>query len=182
MTPYEAFDRDIPESIRDDVMTQISEASHRGEGRHGNVYILEETKHNVINVTVSGIFTLGDKEFWFLLDDGDWNGTFLRGWEEAGQQKLEESPPTQWALVPTHNIIADALAAERGNILLQVWEAFLLCKEIAEIPGKYAYDKFFAPGGKTENYWRDRAAKYKLELTSQEHADEVRKRLRKDAP
>lgn len=182
MTPDEAFERDIPEPMRDAVMTEIAEASYYGEGKHGNVYILEQVKHDVINVTVSGVFTLEGREFWFLLDNGNWNGTVLRGWEEAGEQAMAPSKPTQWTLVPNSTVISEALDAQRGHILLQVWEAFLTRKEVAEIPGKYAYDKFFAPGGKTETYWRDKAATYNLILSTQEHADEIRARLREDAP
>lgn len=131
---------------------------------------------------MSRIFTLADQEFWFLLDNGNWTGTVLRGWEEAGQQKMPTDEPTQWTLVPRPDVVSDALATERGHILFQVWEAFLTRKEVAEIPGKYAYDKFFAPGGKTEAYWRDRAAKYKLVLSTQEYVDEIRACLRKDIP
>ena len=118
MSPDQAFGRDIPEPIRDNAMTQMAEASGEGEGRHGNVYILEQTKHDAINVTVSGIFTLEDREFWFLLDNGNWNGTVLLGWEEAGQQQMTVNEPTQWTLVPSPSVISEALAAERGHILL----------------------------------------------------------------
>lgn len=177
MTPDEAFERDIPPDQQEMVMTEICEAAIDGRGQHGRVYITNVDHMDVINLCASGSIEIDGTEFWFIVENGNWNGTVLRGWEEAGQQKFEHHTPTQWALVPRNDLVGDAIALGRGPFLVAKWDAMLARADVASIPSKYAYDRHFQPGGKVERHWKDAAAKYGFVLTDQEQANEVRARL-----
>lgn len=177
LTPDAAFDADIPAAMRDDIMTAISEAAHMGGGQHGCVHILEQDPLDAINVRAQGIVTVNGREFWFIVESGNWNGTVLEGWEYAGTQTFEPRPRTQWALAPRPDLVTDAIVSGRGPFLVAKWDAFLTRKEIAEIPGKYTYDRMMQPGSKIEQHYRGTAAKHGFVLVAQERADEIRARL-----
>ncbi|MFT0533988.1 hypothetical protein ACMHYJ_14340 [Castellaniella hirudinis] len=177
LTPDEAFDADIPAALRDDIMTAISEAAHMGEGQHGCVHILGQDRLDAINVRAQGIVTVEGREYWFVVEDGNWNGTTLEGWEHSGVQTFGPLPRTQWALAPRPDLVSDAIAAGRGPFLVAKWDAFLSRKDVAEIPGKYTYDRMMQPGLLIERHYREAAAKYGFVIVGQEQADEIRARL-----
>lgn len=177
LTPDAAFDADIPAALRDDLMTAICEAAHMGEGQHGCVHILEQDRLDAINARAEGIVTVDGREFWFIVESGNWNGTVLEGWEHAGTQDFKPSPRTQWALAPRADLVSDAIVAGRGPFLVAKWDAFLARPDVAGIPGKYTYDRMMQPGLKIEQHYREVAAKHGFVLTDQESADEIRARL-----
>jgi hypothetical protein len=177
MTPDEAFCRDIPESKQDDVMLMIAEAAS-GWNDHECITILDRDRMDAINVRASGILDWEGREYWFIVRDGNWDGTVLEGWEESGVQTFEHHEPTRWALQPRRGLVEDAIAAGKGPFLLWKWETMLKNhKEIAEIPGKYSYDRHFQPGGLVEKHWKDAAAKHHFEVVTQDEADETKNRL-----
>jgi hypothetical protein len=177
VTPDEAFCRDIPESKQEDVMLMIAEAAS-GWGEHDCITILDRDRIDAINVRANGILDFEGREFCFIVRDGNWDGTVLEAWEETGVQEFEYHKPTQYALQPKRHLISDAIAAGKGPFLLWKWETMLNNKkELAEIPGKYAYDRHFQPGGFVERHWKDAAAKHHFEIVTQEDADETKKRL-----
>lgn len=172
---YAAFERDVPEHLREDAMQCMAEAT-AGCGEPPNVYILDRDRLDAINCRAHGIITIEGAEFTFQMDDGNRNGTVLREWES--DKPFEHHVPVSWALQPSRALIDEAVMASKGPFLIWKWDAMLANrKAIAEIPGKYAYDKHFAPGGKTESFWRDQAAKHHFEIVSQETADETRAML-----
>lgn len=177
LTPDAAFDADIPAVVRDDIMTAIAEAAHMGEGTHGCVHILEQDRIDAINVRAQGIVTVEGNEYWFIVRDGNWDGTVLEGWEHSGTQAFEPAPRTQWALAPRPDLVIDALGSGKGPFLVTKWDAFLLRPEVSRIPGNYTYDRMMQPGLKIEQHYRDEAAKYGFVLTDSEDAAEIRARL-----
>ena len=177
MTPDGAFCRDIPESKQDDVMLMIAEAAS-GWSDHDCITILDWDRMDAINVRASGILDWEGREFWFIVRDGNWDGTALEAWEETGVQKFEYHEPTVWALQPRRDLISDAIVDGKGPFLLIKWDAILKNRpEVAAIPGKYAYDRHFQPGGLVEKHWKDAAAKHHFDIVTKEEADETRKRL-----
>lgn len=177
LTPDETFDRDIPEALREEIMTAIA-GTAAGWEKDSRVTILDRDQLDAINVRASGIIEVDGKEHWFIVEDGNWNGTVLHAWDHAGEQKFEYHRPTQWALQPQRHLIDQAIQNGKGPFLVIKWDAMLKNrKELAEIPGKYAYDRHFQPGGKVEAYWKDAAAKHLFDLVTKEEADETRKRL-----
>lgn len=177
LSPDVAFDADIPEALRDDIMTAISEAAHMGTGTHGCVHILNQDRIDAINVRAEGIVTVDGREYWFIVEDGNRNGTVLDGWEHSGKQTFEPVQRTQWALVPRHDLVSDALGSGKGPFLVAKWDAFLSRPAVARIPSNYAYDRMMQPGLKIEQHYRAEAAKHGLVLTDAESAAEIRARL-----
>lgn len=177
LTPDQAFDRDIPKHLQDKVMTNISEAAHAGCGRHGNVSIIDQDRIDAINVRAEGSVTVEGNEYSFIVRDGNWNGTELEGWETSGTQVFTPSPRTQWALAPLSDLVMSAIAENRGSFLIAKWDAFLSRPKVAEIPGKYAYDRMVQPGLVIEQHYKEAAEKLGFVLTDQENADAIRSRL-----
>lgn len=174
----EAFERDIPAEHRDDVMQMICETAQCGDDYHpDHVSILDRDRIDAINVRAEGILTFQGREFAFIVRDGNWDGTVLEGWEEAGKQTFEPSPRTVWALAPQPSLVSDAIANGKGPFLVTKWDHFITRPEIARITSSYTYDRMMQPGLKVERYWKAEAAKYQFIITDQEHADEIRSRL-----
>jgi hypothetical protein len=177
LTPDQAFDRDIPKHLQDDVMTNISEAAHAGFGQHGNVFIIDQDRIDSINVRAQGSVTVEGTEYAFIVEDGNWNGTVLEGWEHTGTQTFTPLPRTQWTLAPRHDLVSSAIAENRGPFLIAKWDAFLSRPDVAEIPRHYTYDRMMQPGCVIESHYRGKAEKLGLVLTDKENADAIRTRL-----
>lgn len=176
-SPDAAFCRDIPEADQEIVMEMISESAS-GHIKHDCITMLEIDRLDACNYRSSGILDWKGREYSFIVQDGNWNGTVLEGWEEAGVQEFEYHQPTVWALQPRRDLISDAIVHGKGPFLLMKWDAILKNRpEVAAIPGKYAYDRHFQPGGFVERHWTDAAAKHQFEIVTNEEADETRKRL-----
>lgn len=172
--PYAAFNRDVPEHLREDVMQMMAEAT--GEyGAHSCVTILEHDRLDAINCRASGIIEIEGEEYTFQMEDGNCNGTVLLAWES--DTPFERHQPTRWTLQPKRDLIDKAIMDGKGPFLIAKWDAMLKRPEIAAIPGKYSYDRYFAPGLKSEQHWKAEAGKHHFELASEETAQETRKRL-----
>jgi len=82
-------------------------------------------------------------------------------------------------LQPSSERIAKAITDGKGPFLVLEWDAMLKNHpKIAEIPGKYSYDRHFQPGGLIESHYRDAAAKHHFEIVTAETAAETRARLK----
>lgn len=173
--PYEAFEQDVPERLREDAMTMMAEATHM-DGAHDCIQILDRDRIDAINCRAHGIIEIEGEEYTFQMQDGNWNGTELLAWNE--DREFEHHVPAQWALQPTRDLIGKAHEEGRGSFLLLKWDAMLSNRpSIAEIPGKYSYDRRVQPGGKVETYWKAKAAEHHFDIVLQEEADATRKLL-----
>lgn len=173
-----AFERDIPAEHRDDVMQMICETAQCGDDYHPqHVSILDRDRIDAINVRAEGVLTFQGREFAFIVRDGNWDGTVLEGWEEAGKQTFEPSTRTEWTLAPEPSLVSDAIANGTGVFLVKKWDHFITRPEIARIVGSYAYDRMMQPGLKVEQYWKAEAAKHQFVITDKEDADEIRASL-----
>jgi hypothetical protein len=174
---WEAFCRDIPKEDHDDVLTILSEAV-AGYDHHKEVHILNRWQSDVINATADGTFQWKDVEYYFHLENGNYRGTVLLGWEDAGNS-YKEPEPVVYALQPRADLVDAAILAGKGPFLVWKWEALAGRSDLATIPMSYAYDNFFQPGIKVNDYWRKKAAEHKFEIVTKETADETRARLMK---
>ena len=169
-----AFERDIPESDREEVLTMMAEAA-QGFNDHDCITILDRDRQDAINVRAHGILNWNGTEYRFILEDGNWNGTVIEDWD--GDKEFKPLPRTVWTLQPRDDLITTAIMERRGPFLLAKWDAVMKRTEIAEIPGKYTYDRMMQPGSKIESYWKEKAAKHSFEIVSEETAAETRKLL-----
>lgn len=172
--PYEAFERDVPEHLREDAMQMMAEATG-GWGEHESVTILERDRIDAINCRASGIIQIEGNEFTFQMEDGNHNGTVLLAWES--DTPFEHHEPTHWALQPMSGLVDRHIAAGRGPFLIEKWDIFLKRPEIAEIVRSYAYDRFVQPGLRSEQHYKAKAAGHHFEIVTQDEADRTRARL-----
>jgi len=172
--PYADFERDVPEHLREDAMQMMAEMTG-GYGEHSCIHILDRDKLDAINVRAHGIIEIDGEEYTFQMEDGNWSGTVLLDWNSG--REFEKHVPIRWTLQPSNDLINKAIEAGKGPFLIWKWDVMLKRPEIAAIPGKYAYDRHFAPGGKTEQHWKAAAAKHRFVIVSEERAEGTRKRL-----
>jgi len=126
-------------------------------------------RHNACNHTHSGIAIIDGVKYGFIIDNGDWNGTVVREWGPADDVGLyEPSQPTIFTFIPTNRTLKEDSPGLWGVYLAWRKEAWFKDKERG-----YNYDRHFAPGGKTEGYYRDWAAKKGLMIASRDEADEI---------
>jgi hypothetical protein len=172
---WAAFERDIPKDVQETTLEAIENAAWDGRGQHGPVYISSVDKHDAINITAEGEVHLTicgkEKEFTFVIESGNYNGTVLRGWEEAGQQEIEICEPTRWTLAPAN------LNASSATDLLKRWDEVLKDPKAGAIPNNYTYDNYVTGGDSTSRHWRQEAAKLGMTIVSSDEAALLRKRL-----
>ena len=173
--PDAAFERDVPEAMREDLYQTMAEATANGEGS-GDVSICEHDRIDMINCRASGIVRIGDREFAFEMEDGNSRGTVLLHWGEE-ERPFVRHEPTRWAVQPNGDVVAKALEAGRGAFLLLKWDAMASRSDVTEIVRAYGYDRYFAPGLVTETHWRGKAAKMGFAIVDEETAAETRRML-----
>lgn len=174
---WDAFCEAIAEEDRDDILTSMAEAAHDRRYESEVVKIHNRTRHNMINVTVEGTVTYKGNDFEFHLEDGDWNGTVLRGWNGMGTD-WEEPEPIILAIAPQDNLIYQALQPG-GNpaFLLKKWELFDEREDVSRLIRSYAYDRYVQPGVQVESHYRSKFDLMKIQIVEKSEADRMKKRL-----
>ena len=172
---YAAFERDVPEALRDDVITMMSEATS-GCGDHECVTILEHDRIDAINHQASGTIVIEGKEYAFQMANGCNAGTVLLSWNDE-ESDFERYVPTLWTLQPNPEAISKAMRSGRTSLLIAKWDVLMKWEKVSGIVSGYAYDSHFAPGVVTERHWRDRAAVHDLVIVDEETAAATRRRL-----
>lgn len=174
-TAEEAFAASVPAHLQDDVMQMMAE-SVSGWGEHESVTILDRDRMDAINVRAHGTVTVEGVEYRFIMRDGNNDGTVLEDWD--GDAVFEHHKPTVYALQPEARLIDQAIMSGKGPFLLMKWDAMLTNhRDIADIPRKYAYDRYVQPGIVSERHYREAAAKHHFVIVDEETAQETRKRL-----
>lgn len=173
-SPYDRFDRDVPEHLREDVMTAMCEATSGYDVP--SVHILERDQLNACNHRALGSITIEGVEYSFQFESGDFNGSVLLDWE--GEREFEYHTPTRYALQPIQRLISQAIESGKGDFLILKWDAILRNRpEVAAIPSKFAYDTHYQPGSRTSTYWREKAAKHLFDIVTEEEASSTRSHL-----
>ena len=127
-----------------------------GQERNG-VTFFDIYQHNACNHTYSGNIVIDGETYGFIIESGDRNGTVVRGWgdpEDVGYFEHPE-PPEPYTFLPRNSF---DLQVNRPAL----WGVYLLWRKESWFTEKergYNYDRHFAPGGKTESYYRDWADK-----------------------
>lgn len=173
--PDAAFERDVPETLRDDLYQRMSDATASSEG-DDLVSIHDHERINALNSRASGTVRVGDVEFAFEMENGDRNGTVLLHWG-LDERVFERSEPVLYAVQPTPEAIARSIEAGRVPLFLAKWDAIAAQPQVAELLRAYGHDRYFAPGGVTETHWRTKAARMGLVIVHAETAAETRRSL-----
>ncbi len=119
------------------------------------IEILDVYQHDAINFTFTGTVEVEGQTYGYIIDDGNWNGTVVRAWgdhEDVGYYEHPD-PPEPWTFIPNNN----SLQIERPG-MFKVYLEWRKQPWFTDKERGYNYDRFFAPGGKTESYYRDWAA------------------------
>jgi hypothetical protein len=165
--PFLAFCEANPDKW-EDLLQRVCEAHYANDENAEGISFDVRHMHDAVNYTINGSVEFEGKQYRFTIDDGNWNGTVVREWgDEETVGLYEPPPPTQYDMIP----LDPHLKVKRPHM----WKVYLLWRKeewFKELIRSYTYDSHFAPGGKTETYWRDRAKAKGLRIVTKEHAEE----------
>lgn len=157
-------------------LEELCDLEWSGKTRTDRITISDSHRHDACNYTHSGTVVIDGTEYGFVIDNGNWNGTVVREWGLAEDVGIYQPPkPAIYTFVPANDTLKeDALG---------LWLIYLSWHKEDWFQDKvrgYNYDRHFAPGGKTENYYRDWASKKGMKIVTQEEADLIIKRPKRD--
>lgn len=163
---WEDFVLKYGETVSENLLQTICEAIYADRNENG-VRIIDKCRHDAINCTATGILEHDGQEFKFVIEDGDWNGTVIREWGDPETVADYEHPkPPVYDMVPTNPNLKEERPAMWGVYL--IWKTQEWFQEILK---DYAYDRHFAPGSKTEQYYREKAAQKGLRIVRSEESN-----------
>jgi len=117
-------------------------------------------RHDAINYTLEGEAEYEGKTYAFLIDNGNWNGTVVREWgNPENAPSYEPPPPPRYEAIPQN----EGLKQTHPGL----WAVYLQWRQqdwFKDLVRGYNYDNHFAPGNKTERYYREMAAKRGLKI------------------
>lgn len=150
---FEAFCVEYGEKAGEEVMERIADAmwSRKGDDRLriNNFHTL-----NACNHVADGDIKHDGKWFSFSIESGDRNGTVIHGWGDLDDVAAYDPPcPIIYDLMPSNR----SLEIERPG-MFRVYLLWRQEKWFQDLSRSYNYDRHFAPGGKTESHWREKAA------------------------
>jgi hypothetical protein len=135
----------------DDALERICDAHWNG-GKGEGIRFLDIYQHNACNHTLSGTIDIDGVEYGFIIDNGNNNGTDVREWglaDDIGTYTPPE-PGEPVTFVPV-NLLSPAL--------LKVYHLWRKESWFKEKESGLRYDQHFAPGGATNKYYSEWAAK-----------------------
>lgn len=139
-----------------EALERIANAQWSG-GKADGVDIHTVHQFNACNHRLGGTIEIDGLEYGFVIDSGDWNGTDVIEWglsdSEVSGYFAEPEAPEPRTFIPENR----GLFTESPGL----FKVYALWRKEAWFTDKvrgYNYDRHFAPGGKTESYYRDWAA------------------------
>ncbi|WP_411839638.1 hypothetical protein [Paracoccus sp. ME4] len=180
--PEDAFWRDVPEAVREDVLQRIVELAWSGERSSGDgVEICSLDEINALNIDFNGTILIDGREHEFHIRDGNNAGTEILGWNEDGRFELDRNERPVRALVPdTPAEVSEAIGSRRAGVLLRRWDADLdpateRGRALHDLPSRQAYDAFFDPGPKP--HFDRIARRFGYRISDREEELVIRRRL-----
>lgn len=161
---FVAFSKECGDALAEDILTRVCEAHWSVDHKRYGVEFRDIHQHDACNHTLSGTIDVGGVEYGFIIDNGNWAGTVVREWGLADDVGTYDPPkPIIYTLVPKNPLLRfDAPG------LWSVYLAWRGEKWFEEIVRGYNYDRHFAPGGKTEGYWKAKADQRGLKIAPTE--------------
>lgn len=154
------------DAASDEVMTRIADASWSYDKKREDVQFCQRHQINACNHIYGGRVLHEGIWYVFVLESGDRNGTVVMEWGDEDADEVsgyfEEPRPTVYKLVPRDDGLVYSSAMFRAYL------AWTKEKWFSEMESGYNYDRHFAPGGKTEQYWRDKAGTKGLKYVASE--------------
>lgn len=147
------------ENVPVEALERIADASwgwssYKNKERINGVWISDVHTINACNHVYSGNVLIDGTDYGFIIESGDRVGTEIREWGLADDVGTYDPgpPPEPLRLVPRD----DNLWCDRPA-MFAVYAAWRKEKWFEDLERNYNYDRHFAPGGKTETYYRSKA-------------------------
>ena len=173
---FAAFCEKIGNDAAVEFLEELCDMEWNHEKKSKRISIYDTYRHDMTNYTHSGTFTYEGVEYGFVIDNGNWNGTVVREWGLADDVGIYDPPkPTFYTFVPVNGTLREDSPGMFTVYLDWRKKAWFQDKERG-----YNYDRHFAPGSKTESYYRDWAATKGMKIVTQEEADTIINRPKRD--
>jgi hypothetical protein len=167
---FAAFCAEFGNSAGIEVLERIADAAWSYDTKREDIQFCQRHQINACNHIYGGRIRYAARWYGFVIESGDRNGTVVMEWgsEDDVSGWFSEPKPTIYSLVPTD----DSLGIYRPE-MFRVYLQWQKQKWFAEMHSGYNYDRHFAPGCKTEEYWRGAATKKGLKFVTSTERDEV---------
>ena len=119
-------------------------------GKDFTITIASVHRFDNINCEVHGFVEIEDKEYEFVIEDGNWNGTVVKEW--SLDKKIQYTPPVSERPV---FVPKDPRLKENSPALYNVYLKWKKEEWFKEKERQYAYDMYFSPCAKTHMWWRE---------------------------
>ena len=143
-----------------------------------HITITGSHRTDALNYTFTGTVDIAGKTYYFVIESGNRMGTYIERWDDEETATPWEPPePSYMTFVPPRlsylrQCYAEYMLADRKPATAEVfWAAidYIRYRDhirqadwFKDLVQSYNYDRYFAPGPKTENYFREKAAGHKL--------------------
>ena len=142
-----------------DILERVCDCICNKESAH-DIIISDIYQHDVVNHTGTGSFKHDGIEYGFIIESGNNRGTVVIEFGLVDDVGCYEPPePTQYTFVPK-----DDNLKETNPQMYGVYMEWIKTSWFKEQVRNYMYDIHYAPGGKTESYYRDWADKKGLKI------------------
>lgn len=151
-----------PNYPSDEVLERIADAhwNQKHAASYG-VKFFDIYQHNACNHTLSGNIDVDGKEYGFIIESGDRNGTVVHAWGDPEDVGVFEHPKPE---EPLTFVPKDRMLAFNNPNMFNVYLSWREEGWFKEKERNYAYDRHFQPGGKIEKYYREWAATKSMEV------------------
>jgi len=143
----------VGSEVATNAMEEICDAGWNKEDTQ-TVHISDVHQINATNHVISGDIEIGEMTFAFIVESGDNNGSVVYQWcDPEDAETYIPDLPVIYTFVP----LDDDLKSKNPNM----YRAYLKWRGepwFKEKERNYNYDRHFAPGVKTERYYRDWAS------------------------
>lgn len=165
---FQKWSEQVGEVVANDVLNRICEASwHYDKSSIYGIDRIEYDKHDAINVTAHGEITVDGVLYGFVIENGDRAGTVIHEWDVAEKvDPYKYHKRSVWTLVPLN----DNLQTE-SPALWSVYQQWKQQSWFVDLVRHLNYDRYFAPGVLTEQYYQDQAAKRGLKIVCEDHEE-----------
>ena len=150
---FDEFEAHYGMDVANDILSRICESAYQPyKPPMRDVTIENIHRHNAVNMTITGHVNHDEIDFFFEVEDGDWNGTVVTSFSTQELPPFEAPVPVTFTMVPTNDHLKQANPAMYGVYLAWTQETWF-----RELVRQYHYDRYVQPGVVVEQSYRQAA-------------------------
>lgn len=150
---FDEFEAHYGTNVASDTLSRICESAYQPyKPPMRDVTIENIHRHNAVNMTITGYVNHAGIDFFFEVEDGDWNGTVVTAFSTQELAPFESPTPVTYTMVPTNGQLKQANPAMYGVYLAWMRETWF-----SDLVRQYNYDRYVQPGVVVEQTYKQAA-------------------------